>query len=143
VAQSNSTTGRKKTRAKTNAAGRELLGAVRQAHRAVTTGDFTGITIRQVEIPSPGEYGPKEVRALRQTLGVSHRVFAELVGVSRELVAQWEYGTRHPAPLARRLLDKINEDPARYFDSLVKHRKLATRNPSARSVGRVRSPANP
>jgi DNA-binding transcriptional regulator YiaG len=120
----NSTTKPKKAVTKTNAAGRALMEAVRQAHRAVTTGDLTGITIREVEIPSPGEYGPKEVKALRTTLGVSHRVFAELMGVSRELVSQWEYGTRHPAPLARRLLDKINEDPAAYFASLVRQRRV-------------------
>jgi DNA-binding transcriptional regulator YiaG len=122
--QRNSKTTRKTSGTKTNAAGRELMEAVRQAHRAVTTGDLSGITIREVEIPGPGDYGPKEVKALRTTLGVSHRVFAELMGVSRELVCQWEYGTRHPAPLARRLLDKINEDPAAYFTSLVRRRAV-------------------
>ena len=110
---------------KTNKAGRELLDAVREAHRAVTTGDFSGITIREVEIPSPGEYGPAHVKALRKRLGVSHRVFAELLGISRELAAQWEYGTRKPARLACRLLDKINEDPEGYLASLMKHRKSA------------------
>jgi hypothetical protein len=78
---------------KTNKAGRELLKAVREAHHAVTTGDFSGITIRDVEIPDPGEWGPDEVRALRHRLGVSHR-----------------------------LLDKINEDPEAYMESLI-HRK--------------------
>ena len=120
----NLTIKRQKRTTQTNAAGRELIEAVGQAHRAITTGDLTGITIREVEIPRPGEYGPKEVKALRQTMGVSHRVFAELIGVSRELVCQWEYGTRHPAPLARRLLDRISEDPMTYFASLVKRRAV-------------------
>lgn len=43
---------RKLSGTKTNKAGRELLEAVREAHRAVTTGDFSGITIREVEIPA-------------------------------------------------------------------------------------------
>jgi DNA-binding transcriptional regulator YiaG len=107
---------------KTNKAGRELLKAVREAHHAVTTGDFSGITIRDVEIPDPGEWGPDEVRALRHRLGVSHRVLADLVGVSRALMAHWEYGRRKPARLACRLLDKINEDPEAYMESLI-HRK--------------------
>lgn len=118
-------TNRKVSGTKTNKAGRELLDAVREAHSAVTTGDFSGITIREVEIPSPGEYGPARVKALRKRLGVSHRVFAELLGISRELAAQWEYGTRKPARLACRLLDKINEDPEGYLASLMKHRKSA------------------
>jgi len=131
--RNNIPTKRRTATVRTNAAGRELIDAVRQAHRAMTTGDFTGITIREVEISSPGEYGPTEVKSLRQTMGVSHRVFAELVGVSRELVAQWEYGTRHPAPVARRLLDRISEDPSGYFHSLVKHRKVPAAKPGAKA----------
>lgn len=105
--------------AKTNRAGRELLEAVREAHRAVTTGDFSAITIRDVEIPGPGEWGPHRVRALRERLGVSHRVFAELLGISKVLAAHWEYGARKPARLACRLLDKISEDPEGYMSSLI------------------------
>lgn len=104
---------------RTNRAGRELIEAVREAHRAVTTGDYSNITIREVEIPDPGEWGPDEVRALRTRLRVSHRVFGELVGISKELAAHWEYGVRKPARLACRLLDKINEDPEGYKNSLI------------------------
>jgi putative transcriptional regulator len=110
---------KKRTAVKTNRAGRELLQAVREAHRAVTTGDYSGITIRHVQIPDPGEWGPRQVRALRGQLGVSQRVFAELLGISKELAAHWEYGVRKPARLACRLLDKINEDPAGYMKSLI------------------------
>lgn len=104
---------------KTNHAGRELLEAVREAHRAVTSGNFNGITIREVEIPGPGQWGPHEVRALRERLGVSQRVFAELVGISKVLAAHWEYGARKPARIACRLLDKINEAPETYLGSLI------------------------
>lgn len=104
---------------KTNRAGRELLNAVREAHRAVTTGDSSGITIRDVEIPDPSDWKPDRVRALRLRMGVSHRVFAELLGVSRVQIAHWEYGVRKPARLACRLLDKINEDPEGYMNSLI------------------------
>ena len=54
---------------RTNKAGRELLDAVREAHRAVTTGDFSGITIRQVEISLPvkcaSAVGPRRVSRIR------------------------------------------------------------------------------
>lgn len=109
-------------RSTTNAAGRELMASIRDALHAARTGDMTGITIREVEIPEPGEHGAKEVKALRESMGVSQRVFGEIAGVSKELVAQWEYGIRQPSPLARRLLDKIKEDPTAYLSSLMKRR---------------------
>lgn len=116
----------RKRPARTNAAGRELMASIREALNAARTGDLTGITIREVEIPEPGEYGPKDVKALRKAMGVSQRVFAELVGVSKELAAQWEYGIRRPAPLARRLLDRIKADPPAYLNALMKRREVAS-----------------
>jgi len=115
-----------KRKATTNALGGKLLKSARQALQAASTGNLTGITIREVEIPDPGRYGPKDVKALRRAMGTSQRVFAELLGVSRELAAQWEYGIRQPAPMARRLMDKVSEDPAAFTASLVKRRALAT-----------------
>lgn len=113
-------------RTQTNALGQKLLESARQALHAATTGDLSGITVREVEVPEPGHYGPKEVKALRKAMGVSQRVFAELLGVSKELAAQWEYGIRRPAPLARRLMDKIMEDPTGFTASLLKRRAVAT-----------------
>lgn len=109
---------------KGNAAGRELMEAVREAFRAASTGDYSTLTVREIEIPGPGAYGPAEVKALRRSLGVSQALFAQVIGVSPRLVAHWEYGIRKPAPLARRLLDMIKENPARYLTMLVKRREV-------------------
>jgi putative transcriptional regulator len=111
---------------KTNALGRKLLESANQALHAAKTGDMSGITIREVEITAPGQYAPREIKALRDATGTSQRVFAELLGVSKELAAQWEYGIRQPAPLARRLLDKVKEDPSGFAGSLMKRRALST-----------------
>jgi putative transcriptional regulator len=108
-----------------NAAGRELMEGVREALRAASTGDFSTLTVREVEISDPGAYGTSEVRSLRESLGVSQTLFAQLVGVSPRLVAHWEYGIRSPAPVARRLLDRIKQDPDGYMKSLIKRRKVA------------------
>jgi putative transcriptional regulator len=118
---------RHRTRSTTNAAGRELMASIREALHAAQSGDMTGITIREVEIPDPGEYGAKQVKALRESMGVSQRVFGEMTGVSKELVAQWEYGIRHPSRLARRLLDRIKDDPAAYLSALMKRRVVGAR----------------
>src|SRR5947208_3206302 len=80
---------------------------------AVLSGDpHRGMTVREVEIPDPGEYGPAAVKALRGRMGVSVAVFARLVGVTPAQVEHWEQGRRTPAPMARRLLDRIAADPA-------------------------------
>jgi putative transcriptional regulator len=72
-------------------------------------------TVKTVEVPEPSTYRARQVRELRDTLGVSQTVFAHLVGVSGILVKSWERGTREPSPLARRLLDTIKADPARWL----------------------------
>jgi len=108
-----------------NSAGRELMQGVREAFRAASTGDYSTLTVREVEISDPGAYGPREVRRLRESLGVSQTLFAQLIGVSPRLVAHWEYGIRTPAPLARRLLDKIKENPPGYMKTLIKRREVA------------------
>jgi len=115
----------RKASAKTNAAGRRLVRAVKELHRVVTTGDWSALTIREVEIPDPSEYAPREVQVLRHQIGVSQRVFAALLGVSPELVEHWEQGRRRPAPLARRLLDQIRKDPEQYARSLIRHRTVS------------------
>jgi len=99
---------------------RELLTGLDQLHHAVATGDYSKVTVRRVEIVKPGHYGAREVQALRKRLGVSQPVFASLVGVSAVLVAHWEHGIREPSALARRLFDKIKENPTAYRQSLVR-----------------------
>ena len=118
-------TAKKKQSVATNDLGKRLLESVQQAVHAATTGDMTGITIREVEISKPGHYRPKDVKALREATGTSQRVFAELLGVSKELAAQWEYGIREPGSLARRLLDKVKENPQGYAISLLKRREMS------------------
>lgn len=72
-------------------------------------------TVRTVSIPEPSEFPPLEVRKLRDELGMSQAVFAELLGVSRIWIQGWERGVRHPSPLARRLMDTIRADPASWL----------------------------
>jgi DNA-binding transcriptional regulator YiaG len=72
-------------------------------------------TVRTIEIAEPAAYGSKQVRRIRDRLAVSQGVFANLLGVSAELVQHWEQGIVSPRPLARRLLDEINRDPAGFL----------------------------
>lgn len=125
----------KKRPVKGTAAGRELIAGLREALRAAQTGDYSNLIVREVEIADPREYGPANVKALRAKLGVTQGIFARLMGVSPELVAHWEYNIRKPAPLACRLMDKIDENPALYLSSLVRRRKVPDPPRSRRKAG--------
>src|SRR6266478_2233892 len=104
---------------------RQIRASLDDIVAAIASGDQSRLTVRQVEIPSPREYSATAVKALRNRLAVSQKLFADLVGVSPELVEHWEQGRREPARVARRLLDQIAADPERYLASLVKRRTVA------------------
>jgi len=75
-------------------------------------------TVRTIGIPEPGNYPPKAVKKLRDELGMSQALFAELLGVSRIWVQGWERGVRHPSPLARRLMDAIRTNPGGWLETV-------------------------
>jgi DNA-binding transcriptional regulator YiaG len=71
-----------------------------------------GITVREVSIElSIPDLIPEEVRAIRDSLGLSQTLFAEFLGASASAVRSWERGAKIPTPMARRFLDSIRVDP--------------------------------
>jgi putative transcriptional regulator len=69
-------------------------------------------TVRTVRvIPKPSPYTPARVRAVRELIGASQEVFAQLLAVSPMTVRSWEQGLRQPSPIARRFLDEIRMSP--------------------------------
>ena len=69
-------------------------------------------TMKTVQLHlEPRDYGPQEVQVLRHKLRASQGVFAKLLGVSIKSVQAWEQGNNPPTPMARRLLDTIDENP--------------------------------
>lgn len=72
-------------------------------------------TVRQVRvIPQPSSYPPARVRAVRDRIGASQEVFAQLLAVSPMTVRSWEQGLRQPSPIARRFLDEIEMSPEHF-----------------------------
>ena len=78
------------------------------------------LTVRRIRVSEPGQYDAKAIRAARARLNVSQPVFAQMLGISAVLVRSWESGARSPAPIARRLLDHVQDDP-KHFLSLVRY----------------------
>ena len=52
-----------------------------------------------------------EVKAIRERVGLSQTRFAELIGVSKRTLENWEQGRRHPTGPARALLRLLDKDP--------------------------------
>jgi DNA-binding transcriptional regulator YiaG len=72
-------------------------------------------TVRQVRvIPKPSLYPPARVRAVRELIGASQEVFAQLLAVSPMTIRSWEQGLRQPSPIARRFLDEIEMAPGHF-----------------------------
>ena len=51
---------------------------------------------------------------MRELIGASQEVFAQLLAVSPMTVRSWEQGLRRPSPIARRFLDEIEMAPGHF-----------------------------
>jgi predicted RNase H-like HicB family nuclease/DNA-binding XRE family transcriptional regulator len=85
------------------------------------------VEARPVSVQQPPLYGdPARIRAIRRGLGVSQRVFADLLNVSLSTIRSWEQGLRTPDGASRRLLSIAERHP----DVL-----LESASPSLRRIG--------
>ncbi len=86
-----------------------------------SVGSATSITARDLNRIGlkiePPVITPKQVIALREKLGLSQDVFAQVLGVGKMTVSKWERGTYPPSATAAVLLKTIERDP-----SIIKYR---------------------
>lgn len=61
-------------------------------------------------IPVP-DFEPAEIKSIRNRLGITQAVLAELMGVSIKTVEAWEGGRNMPEGPARRMLAMLRDDP--------------------------------
>lgn len=77
-----------------------------KAHRE---GTIT-LPTHKILISPISEFTSTDVKNIRSAIGVSQRVFAEIMGVSQKTVEAWESGRNHPSGAARRLLTVMQKD---------------------------------
>ncbi|HUF66461.1 MAG TPA: helix-turn-helix domain-containing protein [Gemmatimonadaceae bacterium] len=77
------------------------------------------LTVREVEVVPPAEFNEGDVRRVRERLGLSQAVFADLIGASASTIRAWERGARQPSDMARRLLELAERQPEIFEDALV------------------------
>ena len=102
---------------KLSARGARIVKALGQLADDIAAGTpiETKYTVRQVRvIPKPSLYPPARVRAVRELIGASQEVFAQLLAVSPMTIRSWEQGLRLPSPIARRFLDEIEMAPGHF-----------------------------
>lgn len=78
------------------------------------------VTRRTVpNLPKPAKpIGARQVKAVREKVGVSQPVFAALLGVSPQTIKAWEQGTKRPTGAARRMLGEIDSEPSYWLRRL-------------------------
>lgn len=106
--------------------GSEIVEGLKDLHKTLAAGKVVEehFTVRKVKLDlNPQEYDASSVRVTRARIGVSQPLFAQLLGVSVDLVKAWEQGGRKPNPMACRLLDEMNLNPARWRERLLEGMK--------------------
>ena len=68
------------------------------------------------------EFEPIDVREIRRQFGQTRSQFAEMIGISKETLRNWERGRRYPLGPARALLRIANADPDVVAAVLVRNR---------------------
>lgn len=73
-------------------------------------GNGTAYTVKCTVNPAP-DYDAKQIKDVRNSLGLTQIAFAEVTGVSLKAVETWEAGTNKPNGSARRLISMLQADP--------------------------------
>jgi putative transcriptional regulator len=69
------------------------------------------LTSRKVLVDVVPQFEPERIVGIRERLGVSQPVFADVVGVKPVTVKAWEQGQKVPSGAARRLLQVLEFQP--------------------------------
>lgn len=94
--------------------GSEILSRLKKFSEALETQTDLAkrFTCRTVQLNlRPQSYDAALVKKTRRTLGASHSIFSQFMGVSVQAVHDWEQGLKPPGGAACRLMDEIRGNP--------------------------------
>ncbi len=114
--------------------GAEILEALEEVREALESGEplERRFTVRSYRFDfATRDYGPDDVRSVRQVLGLSQPLFADFLGVDASTVRSWEQGTRPPSTIARRFMDEVALNPDYWRRRLRESIANANAQPSA------------
>ncbi len=58
------------------------------------------------------DFSAKQIKTIRNDLGMTQNLFAQVFGVSKKTVEAWEAGRNNPDGPARRMLSILQSDPS-------------------------------
>ena len=64
------------------------------------------------------EFAEPQVKVIRAKTGLTQTRFADVLGVSKRTLENWEQGRRHPTGPARALLKILDADPKHALEAL-------------------------
>jgi putative transcriptional regulator len=73
-------------------------------------GKMKKLTARNCSIPEPVAYDGEQIIGIRNKLGCSQTVFAQIICVSKDAISKWETGERHPKGPALRVLRSLERE---------------------------------
>ena len=97
-----------------SSAGSKIVAAIEEATQILRSEGLSSprLTVRTYKAPPACRaFGPRDVKRVRDRLGVSQAVLARFLGVNVNTVRSWEQGKRLPQPIACRFLEEIEADP--------------------------------
>uniref|UniRef100_Q3AQ53 Transcriptional regulator, XRE family n=1 Tax=Chlorobium chlorochromatii (strain CaD3) TaxID=340177 RepID=Q3AQ53_CHLCH len=77
-------------------------------HKADVMDEITMKSITALCLPDKRSFQPTDIKRIRMNNNVSQPVFAEILGIGKTTVQQWEHGKKKPNGAANRLLDLID-----------------------------------
>jgi DNA-binding transcriptional regulator YiaG len=86
------------------------------------------MTAREAEVLPPPQYRGPGIQLIREKLGLSQNVFAQVLNASAETVKAWEQGKRQPDGMALTLLEVADTHP----EALMRRVRLRDDAPSRR-----------
>ena len=101
----------------------EMVGELHKLCDAIEGGASVDDVARVRPAPinvKPAAVGPADVRAVRESLGLSQAMFADFLGVGLSTLRRWELGQVVPSAVARRFLGEVRDDPNYWRKKLLR-----------------------
>lgn len=99
--------------------GENLINSLNEAIKYEKGEKVKGLKTYTITVAPLPNYQGKEIKEIRNELGLTQSIFAYVLGVSKKTVEAWESGKNHPAGPAQRMLSILEKDK-----SILKKYKL-------------------
>jgi putative transcriptional regulator len=90
--------------------GTDIIAPLQDAINFEQKKDTAGVRVTKISISPLPHFKAKDIKLLRNQIGLSQVLFAKALGISVKTVESWESGINSPSGIALRMLDLIKKD---------------------------------